>query len=137
MLGILGIYILRTFQLVRLFTLVRGRICAPLIEEFTFRVLLPYAFLLAFARIPRCVKKELWGLPFPLVVSHILTSLIFASVHFPVFPVPSYLFYGFIRYFSLGVACSCVFLIFFTLTDSTTGYAGAVLVHGLYNWGLL
>lgn len=137
MLGILGIYILRTFQIVRLSTLVRGRICVPLIEEFTFRVLLHYAFLLIFAQIPRFAKKELWGLPLPLVVSHILAAFIFASVHFPVFPVPSYLFYNFIRFFSYGIALSCVFLIFFALADSTTGYAGAVLGHGLINWGLM
>ncbi|MFX0203508.1 MAG: type II CAAX prenyl endopeptidase Rce1 family protein, partial [Candidatus Hodarchaeota archaeon] len=130
MLGILGIYILRTVQLVRLSTLVRGRICAPLSEEFTCRILLPYAFLLAFTRIPRFAKQELWGLPLPLVVSHILSALIFASVHFPEFPVPLYDFYRFIQIFSVGIACSCVFLIFFTLTDSTTGYAGAVLLHG-------
>ncbi len=96
MLGILGVYILRTFQLVKLSTLVRGRICAPLSEEFIFRVLLPYAFLLAFTRIPRFAKQELWGFPLPLVVSHILSALIFASVHFPVFPVPLYDFYRFI-----------------------------------------
>ncbi len=137
MLGIIGIYILRTFQLVRISTFVRGRIFAPLSEEFTFRVLLPYAFLLAFARTPRFAKKELWGLPLPLVLSHILAAFIFASVHFPVFPVPSYLFNGFIRYFSIGVVCSCVFLVFFALADSTTGYAGTVLVHGLYNRELL
>lgn len=137
MLGILGIYILRTFQLVRLSTLVRGRICAPLSEEFIFRVLLPYAFLLAFARIPRFAKHELWGFPLSLVLSHILAAFIFASVHFPVFPVPSYLFYAFVRIFSYGIASSCVFLVFFALADSTTGYTGAVLVHGLINWGLL
>lgn len=137
MLVILGLYILRTCQLVRLSTLLRGRISAPLVEEFIFRVLLPYAFLLAFAHIPQFAKQEIWGIPLPVVVSHILSAIIFSSVHFPVFPVPLYEFYRFVRIFSYGIACSCVFLLFLALTDSTTGYTGAALVHGFINWGLL
>ena len=137
MLVILGIYIPLTFQLVRLPYPVGAMIFAPLSDEFICRVLLPYAFLLTFARIPWFAKQERWGLPLLLVVSHLLAALIFAIGHLPVHIGPFFDFYAFFRFFSFGIACSCVFLLFFALADSTTGYTGAVLAHGLINWGIL
>ncbi|MFX0197904.1 MAG: hypothetical protein ACFFCW_17420 [Candidatus Hodarchaeota archaeon] len=144
---ILGIYIPLTFLLSSRFDLflnllrkspfVRRIYLAPLSEEFTCRVLLPYAFLLTFARIPRFAKQEIWGLPLPLVVSHFLSALIFSSVHYGVHIGPFFDFYLFFRFFSGGIAFSCVFLIFFALTDSTTGYASAVLAHQYINWRLM
>ncbi|MFQ5822173.1 MAG: type II CAAX prenyl endopeptidase Rce1 family protein, partial [Candidatus Heimdallarchaeota archaeon] len=144
---ILGIYIPLTFLLSSRFDLflkllrkspfVRGIYLAPLGEEFTCRVLLPYAFLLTFARIPRFAKQEISGLPLPLVVSHFLSALIFSIAHYKVHIGPFFDFYLFFRLFSYGITFSCVFLIFFALTDSTTGYAGAVLAHQYLNWRLL
>ncbi len=144
MLVILGLYFLCVFLFYPRLNLSQkveqkillGLFFAPLIEEFIFRVLLPYAFLLGLVRISRFAKKEIWGFPLLLVASQIFSALIFASAHWRWFQY-GITFPLFVRFFSFGIFYSCVFLLFLSLSDSTTGYAGAVLAHGLSNWVLI
>lgn len=142
---ILGLYLPLTFLLSSRFDLFfpllrksyfRGLYLAPLSEEFICRVLLPYAFLFAFVKIPRFANQEIWGLPLPLVVGHILSALIFSFVHSPVLIGPYFDFNLFIRLFSHGIVFSCVFMLLLAVSDSTTGFAGAALAHQYINWRL-
>jgi len=142
MLVLYGIYLIRAWSLYSRFVgfyyvekkIINGGVFGPLIEEFIFRVLLPYGFLLAFARIPRFAKQEIRGLPLPLVASHVLSALLFASGHWHnlIFD-----FNRFVQLFTGGLVYSCVFLLLLAHSDSTTGYVGAVLAHGFVNLEVL
>lgn len=142
MLVLYGIYLVRAWSLYSRFVglyyvekkIINGGIFGPLIEEFIFRVLLPYGFLLAFTRTSQFMKQEIRGLPLPVVVSHVFSALLFASGHWR---QPFFDAYAFLKYFTGGLGFSCVFLLLLSHSDSTTGYVGAVLAHGLVNLEIL
>lgn len=129
---ILGLYIFLSLMIEENKDMWASVVFTPLTEEFMCRVLLPYWVLQVSAKRLYFAQKAIRGISIPLAIAHFLiANLVFSSAHYY---VPDFGLHHFIGSIFMGSICSGLFCALFNEYDALTGYVGAALFHGLWNW---